>query len=45
MMRLIAIAALLSGIVLVGVANQDAVSWPFSGQDEAARGNCVENCG
>ena len=45
MMKLIAIAALLSGIVLVGVANRDAISWPLGAPDEVARGNCVENCG
>ncbi|HEX6143350.1 MAG TPA: hypothetical protein VFZ01_11560 [Geminicoccaceae bacterium] len=44
MMKLIAIAVLLGGLVLVGVANQGAISWPLQ-SDEAGRGECVENCG
>ena len=44
MMKMIAIAVLLGGLVLLGAANQGTVSWPLQG-DEAARGECVENCG
>lgn len=44
MMRIIAIAAVLGGIVLLGASQQGVAPWPFADQ-EGKRGNCVENCG